>query len=106
MATASIRHILFDADGVLQALGYDELFDVSCYSFELGVAKPHRGFFERAVARIGVPAGEVLFIDDLVDNVASAREAGMRAEQWTLDDGHPVLLERLAAHGVAVTIAR
>lgn len=29
------------------SLGYDDLFDVSCYSCELGVAKPDSGFFQQ-----------------------------------------------------------
>jgi putative hydrolase of the HAD superfamily len=83
------------------ALGYDELFDVSCYSWELGVAKPDPGFFTEAARRIGVDVQAVLFIDDTARNVEGARAAGMTAERWDLTQGHDVLIELLAQHGVS-----
>ncbi|MCD6640128.1 MAG: HAD-IA family hydrolase [Nocardioides sp.] len=84
------------------ALGYDDLFDVSCYSYDLGVAKPDPEFFREAARRIGAPASAVLFVDDSAANVAGARSAGMAAVHWDLTQGHPVLLEALAGHGVEV----
>ncbi|MDF1603577.1 HAD-IA family hydrolase [Nocardioides sp. YIM 152315] len=83
-------------------LGYDELFDVSCYSCELGLAKPEVAYFERAVAMIGADPGQVLFVDDSLPNVEGARSAGLAAEHWRLDDGLPSLLSVLARHGVEV----
>ena len=81
-------------------LGYDDLFDVSCYSCDLGAVKPERAYFERALDRIGAPADHVLFIDDHAPNVAGARSAGLVAEQWDLSQGMPVLWSLLAAHGI------
>ncbi|MFC7494591.1 MULTISPECIES: HAD family hydrolase [unclassified Nocardioides] len=86
-----------------QQLGYDELFDVSCYSCELGAAKPETEFFERALDLIGAAAGEVLFVDDNGGNVDSARAAGLAAEHWHLDDGLERLAPLLARHGVSVS---
>ncbi|WP_405058758.1 HAD-IA family hydrolase [Kribbella sp. NBC_01505] len=83
------------------ALGYDELFDVSCYSHDLGVAKPDPGFFTEAARRIGADVQTVLFVDDTARNVEGARAAGMLAEQWDLTQGHDVLVELLAKHGVS-----
>lgn len=57
------------------ALGYDDLFDVSCYSHELGVAKPDPQFFTQAADRISAPIDEILFIDDRSRNVEGARAA-------------------------------
>lgn len=82
------------------AAGFDELFDVSCYSCEMGVAKPDPAFFDAAVDMIGAAAGEVLFIDDRSENVDGARQAGLPAEQWHVREGHPALLELLAEHGI------
>jgi putative hydrolase of the HAD superfamily len=45
-------------------LGYDALFDVSCYSWELGARKPHPAFFAEAVRRVGANPAAILFIDD------------------------------------------
>lgn len=83
-----------------EVLGYDGLFDVSCYSCELGAAKPDLAFFTEAARRIGAEPSAILFIDDNAGNVAAAREAGLSAEQWCIDDGHDVLHGLLARHGV------
>jgi len=83
-------------------LGYDDLFDVSCYSCELGVAKPDPGFFTEAARRIGASPATILLIDDNEGNIAGARAAGLEAEHWHFDHGHPALVELLARHGVAV----
>lgn len=82
------------------ALGYDALFDVSCYSCDLGAVKPERTYFERTLDRIGAPAGDVLFIDDHLPNVEGARAAGLAAECWDLSRGMPVLWSLLSRHGV------
>jgi putative hydrolase of the HAD superfamily len=84
-----------------EVLGYDALFDVSCYSWELGAAKPDPAFFAAAARRIGAAPAAILFIDDTEPNVTAARAAGLAAEQWCLDDGHDALLGLLARHGVA-----
>ena len=84
-----------------EVLGYDALFDVSCYSWELGAAKPDPAFFTEAARRIGDLPAAILFIDDSTRNVAAARDAGLTAEQWSLDDGHDVLHDLLARHGVS-----
>jgi len=86
-----------------EVLGYDALFDVSCYSWELGARKPDLAFFAAAAGRIGVEPSAILFIDDGAGNVAAARDAGFAAEQWVLADGHDALLALLAKHGVAAT---
>ncbi len=86
------------------ALGYDDLFDVSCYSYDLGVAKPDPAFFAQAARRIGADVGTILFIDDNARNVDGAREAGMVAEQWDFTQGHDLLLELFSKHGVAATM--
>lgn len=83
-----------------EVLGYDGLFDVSCYSCELGAAKPDLAFFTEAARRIGTEPSAILFIDDNAGNVAAAREAGLSAEQWCIDDGHDLLHGLLARHGV------
>ncbi len=45
-----------------------------------GVEKPAEGFFARLVEETGVPAGEILYVGDRVDNdVVPALAAGLRA---------------------------
>jgi putative hydrolase of the HAD superfamily len=86
-----------------EVLGYDALFDVSCYSWELGARKPDPTFFAEAARRIGADPAAILFIDDSARNIAAARHVGLAAEQWTFADGHAILVDLLAKHGVACT---
>ena len=48
-------------------------------SSEMKLLKPSREIYEESVRRTGLPAREVLFIDDNETNVLAAREAGMQA---------------------------
>lgn len=85
-----------------EALGYDQLFDQSFYSCDLGVAKPEPAFFTRALDQLGATAPEVLFVDDHEANVAAAREVGLAAECWHLDEGVRRLCVLLEQHGLLV----
>ena len=51
-----------------------------------GVLKPHRRAYELGVAALGVPAGDVVFVDDLVANVEGAVAAGLRAVWFDVTD--------------------
>jgi putative hydrolase of the HAD superfamily len=81
-------------------LGYDDIFDTSCYSYDLGVAKPDPAFFTEAARRIGAAPSTILFIDDNAANVEGARTAGFVAVHWDVERGHDALVELLAHHGV------
>jgi putative hydrolase of the HAD superfamily len=85
-------------------LGYDDLFDVSCYSYDLGVAKPDPAFFTQAAHRIGAAPDTILFIDDTEPNITAARTAGLPAEQWDLTQGHALLHTLFSKHGVQVSL--
>jgi HAD superfamily hydrolase (TIGR01509 family) len=52
-------------------------------SYELGFAKPAPGFYRRALERARLDAIQVAFLDDLSDNVSSARALGVDARQAT-----------------------
>jgi putative hydrolase of the HAD superfamily len=86
-------------------LGYDDLFDVSCYSGELRVAKPEAAYFRIAIDRIGAPAEDVLFVDDTERNVEAARREGLAAVHWHMSEGLPVLFERMAEHDLMLSAA-
>lgn len=60
-------------------LPVEELFDVVVDSSEVGVRKPGAAIFELALDRLGLPAEEVLFLDDYPGNVAAAGQLGMTA---------------------------
>lgn len=83
------------------ALPYEELFDVTLYSCDLGIAKPDAEFFRTAATKIGAAPEAILFVDDHSPNVESARAVGMVAVDWRLAHGHDTLLRLLAEQGVA-----
>jgi epoxide hydrolase-like predicted phosphatase len=54
-----------------------EMFDAVVISGEVGMRKPEREIFELTLDRIGLPAGECVFIDDMPHNIAAAEKAGL-----------------------------
>jgi len=65
-----------DAD--LERSGLSGYFDSVVNSSEIGVAKPDAGFFEQALARVGVRADRSLFVDDSRANVDAAQGLGFQ----------------------------
>ena len=63
------------------------------------LAKPDPAIFELAVARTGLPAEDLVFIDDKQDNVAAAIEAGLDGIAFT---GAEELVDRLRERGLPV----
>ncbi len=47
-------------------------------SFEIGAMKPDPQFYEHVIAGESLPADQLLFIDDVQENVAGAERAGMQ----------------------------
>lgn len=56
-----------------------ELFDEVVLSGEEGVTKPSVAIFELIAERLGLDPAECLMIDDIAENCAGARAAGMQA---------------------------
>ena len=56
---------------------WDALFDVTVISGEVGLRKPQPEIYLLAAERLGVPPGEVVFVDDLEPNVRGAARVGM-----------------------------
>jgi putative hydrolase of the HAD superfamily len=53
------------------------MFDAVVISGEVGLRKPEPEIFVLALERIGLPAGECAFVDDLPHNVAAAARQGL-----------------------------
>ncbi len=51
-------------------------------SYQLKVLKPEPEIFARVIRQISLPPGEILYIDDLTENVEAAREAGLMGYQF------------------------
>ena len=75
----SMSHIrqVFLANG----LGPDT-FQGEFISSEMKMMKPSAAFYEEVVRRIGLPAGELLFVDDNAANVEGARAVGIEARHF------------------------
>jgi putative hydrolase of the HAD superfamily len=74
-------------------------FDALVMSHEIGHVKPSVEFYQACAQAAGRPLGECVFIDDLPENVAGARAAGMSA---ILYRGTPALLEEFSRLGIHV----
>lgn len=77
-------------------------FDAFVLSYQVGHMKPAREFFDACVQSAGVPAADIVFIDDLPENVEGARAAGLSAIPYR---DFPDLIARLQALGVSTANA-
>ena len=57
----------------------DDIFELVVDSAFVGMRKPDPEIYELTVARLGVPAAECVFVDDLKSNCEAAETAGMTA---------------------------
>jgi HAD superfamily hydrolase (TIGR01509 family) len=78
---------------VLERQGLVERLDAIVLSSEVGKRKPHPAIFERALADIGVEAGDALFVGDRLEaDVLGASRVGMTTVQafwFRADEGPP-----------------
>lgn len=66
-------------DGRREMVVFDRLF----FSARLGLTKPALAIFSAVLDELGCAASQVTFVDDLPENVAGARAAGLRALLFT-----------------------
>ncbi len=79
--------------------GILDLFDVVVCSGDEGVAKPDPAIFELTLARLGVSAGEAVFIDDSPGHVQAARALGLRAIHFVTAEALRSELNDILEHG-------
>lgn len=89
------------AEFMLNDLGYRDEFDHILCSCFIGHAKPSAEYFNNSVKMLGIPAEQLLFIDDHDLNVQSARAAGLQAQRFHLDDGFAALQGILKRYGLS-----
>ncbi len=92
-----LSNTLPSIDRTLEEVGLRDLVDVAVATCLIGVHKPDAGAFLYAVGALGVPAGEVLFVDDRPENVAAARALGLRAVLIDLTGENPEAIHDLRA---------
>lgn len=61
----------------------NHFFDFFITSFEAGEVKPLPGIFETAIQKANCRADQILFVDDMLENVEGAREAEIDAVLYT-----------------------
>lgn len=64
------------------------------YSHHCGSSKPDRQIYQRMLELLEAPAGDVIFIDDMLENVRAARQAGIEAYQFESVSQMTELLEK------------
>jgi glucose-1-phosphatase len=78
--TALLSNAWDDLRSVIQRnWAISDVFDEMIISAEVGIAKPDARIYRIAVDRLGVAPQEAVFVDDFIDNIASARAFGLQA---------------------------
>lgn len=77
--------------------GFKDEFDIALSSHLLGVIKPDREAFLRALSECDCESREVYFFDDSLTNVQAAEKVGIRAFHV---DGFPALQQTLLQEGL------
>ncbi len=98
--TGVISNALPDARAMFGGRLNDDLFDVLVFSSEEGVKKPDPEIFLRALARLGVDAGESIFVDDVLENVEAARSLGLHSIHFRPDTDLERELARRGIRGI------
>src|SRR5690554_5822555 len=70
------------------------LFDRIFLSYEMGLRKPDKRIYEQIVKDIGAKPGQCLFFDDTEENLATAKEVGLKTHHIN----HPKALVEYFAH--------
>jgi glucose-1-phosphatase len=76
------------------------LFRDAIYSYEAGLLKPDPAIFALPAARFGINPGDTLYLDDMPENVAAARQAGFHTIHYLHHDHARAEAEILALAGV------
>jgi len=74
-------------------------FDRLVFSHDVGTMKPAVEFYQACVEAAGVPAASCVFVDDLIENIEAACEAGLSGHVYT---GTPELIAALGRLGIEI----
>lgn len=72
-----------------------ERFDALVLSYEVGLVKPERGIYERALEAAGVPAWRAVFFDDVERFATAAAQVGMQGRVFRSAHEFPAQLKAL-----------
>ena len=71
----------------LQRVGVAELFDAVINTHRIGVAKPEKLAYKKAVSRLSVEPENCLFVDDVEGNVDGGEAAGLKCHHFQNQTG-------------------
>ncbi|MCP4176842.1 MAG: HAD-IA family hydrolase [bacterium] len=75
----------YRADYMRSVLNYDEIFDESFYSYQMGTVKPEELYFQKIISKLTIHSSKILFIDDKLNNITAARKCGIQAFQFNVN---------------------
>lgn len=78
----------------LGASAFADFFHKAYYSHEMGLRKPEKEIYEEVLRTENLNPERTFFVDDLAENVASARQVGLDAYQLTERDNLHLLLQQ------------
>jgi putative hydrolase of the HAD superfamily len=81
----------FHGPGWVERQEHLKLFDVIVDASLTGVMKPDPRAFRGGTDALGLPAEQIVFLDDMPWNVDGAREAGLTAVRVPWDDPGPAI---------------
>jgi epoxide hydrolase-like predicted phosphatase len=70
-------------DSIAERFPFFDAFDQVIFSSEVGMRKPAIAIFDLMLEKLGVTAGEALFVDDFQTNIEGARSAGLKVVHFT-----------------------
>ncbi|HSX17960.1 MAG TPA: HAD-IA family hydrolase [Candidatus Saccharimonadales bacterium] len=77
--TGILSNIFLTAAWFLNLVGAYRGFDPIILSFKEKIAKPNAGIYEIAIERLNVRPEEIIFVDNLEENIVTAEKLGMKA---------------------------
>ncbi len=84
--------------GVLRKHPWLDAFNHITWSHRLKIAKPDREIYRHAAEGLGHFPGNILFIDDKLENIEAAHRAGMQTIQYS---DHPAFVAEMRQRGLA-----
>ena len=84
---------------IRQRFSFIAMIEKPTLSFQTGFRKPAKEAYLAAVRNVGVEASKCLYVDDLMENVSGAKEAGLDAVQFT---GVKTLRQDMADRGIII----
>lgn len=69
-------------DYLCQRIDCIQIFQYSIFSYEVGLKKPDKRIYEKILNLMKVEAAEAIFVDDFLENIECANEAGIHGVQF------------------------